>query len=121
MKKDNKDNGPLAYLTKLKDLELHTDSGKINYRWGLLLIILMVVLTNTNWILKGLAFVVGLIKTFILNVNVVEEYEEANTFGLIIMTFVFFILCFVILLILEHYKENVKNKIRENNESEESR
>lgn len=102
---------PLEYLKNWINLELHTDSGKINYRWGLLLIGLIIVLTSSNWIVKGIALVVGAIKTFILKENIVEVYEETNTITLIILTFLFFVFCFIVLFVYERNKEKVQQKI----------
>ena len=99
------------FFINVKNLELKTDEGKVNYRWGLLLVVLTISLTATNWLLKGLAFIVGAIKTFILGVNIVENYEETSTTLLIMLTVAFFVLCIIILIVLDMNKRKLSEKI----------
>ena len=106
-----KGNEIFSYLVKVKDLELHTDEGKINYRWGLILVALIAMLTGSNWILKAIAFLVGTVKTFILKTNVIEEYEEANTMILIILTVIFFVLCIIVLALYDRNKKKTEKEI----------
>ena len=104
---------PIEFLVKLKDLELHTDAGRINYRWGILLVILIVLLTANDGILVAFAYIISTIKTCILKTNILELPESANVWLLIILTLVFFVLCMAILCVYEIAKEKTKEKLKE--------
>lgn len=107
------DNSVFKFIVQLKNLELKTDAGKINYRYGMLLIILIAFLTGFSWVLKGISMIVGAIKSFILQKNIIEPYEEANAPLLILITIVFFILCFIVLFISSKSKEKLSQQIDE--------
>lgn len=103
---------PIEFLVKLKDLELHTDAGRINYRWGILLVILIVVLTANDGLLIAFAYIISTIKTCILKTNILELPESANVWILIILTLVFFVFCMVTLCVYERSKEKTKEKLK---------
>lgn len=101
----------ISFLSKIKKLELNTDEGKINFAWGLVLIVLAIALTSSEWILKIIAFVVGIIKTIVLKTNIVEKYEESNAFLLIIITIAFYVICIWSLLLFDRVKRKNGRKI----------
>ncbi len=115
-----KDNSVYKFIVQLKNLELKTDAGKINYRYGMLLIILIAFLTSFSWVLKGISMIVGAIKSFILKENIIEPYEEADAPLLILITIAFFILCFTVLFISNKSKEKLRRQINEINKENEA-
>lgn len=106
------------FLMKIKKLELDSEEGKINFRWGLGLIALAAGLTAKDWILSIICHVVEVIKTCVLKRNVVEETESANVILIIILVMAFFILCIEILYYHDTKKRQLKDKIveKENNQ-----
>ena len=40
----------ISFLSSIKKLELNTDEGKINFTWGLVLIVLAIALTSSEWL-----------------------------------------------------------------------
>ncbi len=104
------------FLAKIKNLELHSDEGKINYRWGIVLIALAAGLTAKDWILSIICYGVEVIKTCILKRNVVEESESANVILIIILVIIFFVLCIEILYYHDRKKEQIKKEIDEKKE-----
>ena len=83
-------------------LEFFTGPGKVNAAFGVLLVIAMIALTEMDWFIKIILSGVGAIKTWILKENVVEPYESADLSLLIILTVIFFVICFALLCALEY-------------------
>jgi cbb3-type cytochrome oxidase subunit 3 len=101
----------ISFLSSIKKLELNTDEGKINFTWGLVLIVLAIALTSSEWLLKIIAFVVGTIKTIVLKTNIVEKYEESNAFWLIVITIFFYIICIWSLFLFDRMKRKSKREM----------
>lgn len=96
------------FLNKIKNLELHTDEGKVNYRWGLVLVAFVVALTVKDWVITGICYVVELIKSCYLKRNIVEKAETANVLALVLVVAIFFLLCIEIL----YYHDKKKKRTR---------
>lgn len=107
----------IDFLNKIKNLELHTDEGKINYRWGLVLVAIVATLTIKDWVIIGICYVVETVKTYFLHQDIVEEAETANVLMLVIIVAAFFILCIEILYYHDKKKKELNEKI-ENSKNE---
>lgn len=103
-KKENKEKKWLAFFKYLVKIELSTDAGKVNFRAGVGLIVLCLVLTAKNWIME------------ILNIAAVMSghgilHEATNAMLMFVLIVVFFILCVLLLVISDNKKNGINDEI----------
>lgn len=108
-----KANELLKFLKKIKELELETEVGKVNAVFGIGAIFFILALTMYDGLLQGLALIIGIIKTAILQSNIVEECETANVPLMICLLLVFLGVCIGIVYFVEKRKESLQGKIND--------
>ena len=95
------------FLKLLINLEFKTEEGRINYRWGILVVGLALLLTATDWILKVISYIVEIVKTAVLQQDITVSFETTNPIIIIVLMLIFFVLCLGFLLILHFNKKKL--------------
>jgi hypothetical protein len=110
MKKNKKQSKKEEWMNFYKNLirvELDTDAGKINFRFGIALVVLCLILAVKDWIME-------LANISIILMGKEVPKESVNITLMFISIVCFFILCILMLLI----SDNKKKKIFEESEKQ---
>ncbi len=100
-KKDKSGNDTeLGLVKKLINIELNTDAGKINYRFGILLIIFCSLFTSKDWITDTVVMILNAVSD-----KKIEYSSSPNIVILLLLIIVMFLMCILLLYITEVGKE----------------